>query len=122
MAHYAGTAGQVDAASNVTGVKSWTLDYTVDTLETTDFADAGIKTYVIGGSGWSGTFEGLKDGAPLPIAGTSVAIALKETQDTSRKWTGNAFITGIHANTASDGIVTYSYDFQGTGALVVPTA
>ena len=122
MAHYAGTAGQVDAASNVTGIKSWTLDYTVDTLETTDFADVGVKTYVVGGSGWSGTFEGLKDGVPLPIAGASVAIALKETQTATQKWTGSAFITGIHANTANDGVVTYSYDFQGTGALVVPTA
>ena len=122
MAHYSGKAGQVDAASDVTGVKSWTLDYTADTLETTDFADAGVKTYVIGGSGWSGSFEGLKDGAPLGLAGASVAIALKETQTSTQKWTGSAFITGIHANTSNDGIVTYSYDFQGTGALTVPTA
>ena len=122
MAHYAGTAGQVDAASNVTGIKSWTLDYTTDTLETTDFADAGVKAYIIGGSGWSGTFEGLKDGVPLGLAGASVAIALKETQTATQKWTGSAFITGIHANTSADGIVTYSYDFQGTGALTVPTA
>lgn len=122
MAHYAGTAGQVDAASEVTGIKSWTLDYTVDTLETTDFDDAGVKTYVVGCSGWSGTFEGLKDGVPLPLAGAAVSLALKETQTATQKWTGSAFITGIHANTSSDGIVTYSYDFQGTGALVVPTA
>ena len=122
MAHYSGKAGQVDAAAAVTGVKSWSLDYTADTLETTDFADAGVKTYVVGGSGWSGSFEGLKDGAPLALAGASVAIALKETQTATQKWTGSAFITGIHANTSADGIVTYAYDFQGTGALTVATA
>ena len=122
MAHYSGKAGQVDAASDVTGVKSWTLDYTADTLETTDFADAGVKSYIIGGSGWSGSFEGLKDGAPLGLAGASVAIALKESQTATQKWTGTAYITGIHAATAHDGTVDYSYDFEGTGALTVPTA
>ena len=122
MAHISGKAGQVDAAAEVTGVKSWTLDYTADTLESTDFADAGVKTYVVGGSGWSGSFEGLKDGAPLALAGASVAIALKETQTATQKWTGSAFITGIHASTSADGIVTYAYDFQGTGALTVATA
>ena len=122
MAHLAGKAGQVDAASEVTGVKSWTLDYTADTLETTDFADAGVKSYIIGGSGWSGSFEGLKDGAPLALAGASVAIALKESQTATQKWTGSAFIMGIHASTSADGIVTYSYDFQGTGALTIATA
>ena len=118
MAHISGKAGQVDAASQVTGIKSWTLDYTADTLETTDFVDAGIKSYIIGGSGWSGSFEGLKDIAPLPLAGAAVDIALKESQAATQKWTGSAFITGIHVNTASDGIVTYAYDFQGTGVLI----
>lgn len=122
MAHISGKAGQVDAAADVTGVKSWTLDYTADTLETTDFADAGVKSYIIGGSGWSGSFEGYKDGAPLALAGASVAIALKESQTATQKWTGSAFITGIHSSASQDGIVSYSYDFQGTGALVVASA
>lgn len=122
MAHYSGKAGQVDAAADVTGVKSWTLDYTAETLETTDFADAGVKSYIIGPTGWAGSFEGLKDGAPLALAGASVAIALKETQTATQKWTGSAFITGIHVNTSNDGIVTYGYDFQGTGALTVASA
>jgi len=122
MSHYSGSAGQVDAASEVTGIKSWTLDYTVDVLETTDFDDAGVKSYVVGCSGWSGTFEGLKDGVPLGLAGTAVNIALKETQTSTQKWTGSAFITGVSANTSNDGVVTYSYTFQGTGALTIPTA
>ena len=122
MAHVAGKAGQVDAASEVAGIKSWTLDYTADTLETTDFADVGVKTYVIGGSGWSGSFEGFKDGAPLPIAGAAVTIKLYESQTANQFWTGSAFITGISVNTSHDGIVTYSYSFQGTGALTVAAA
>jgi len=122
MAHVAGKAGQVDAASEVAGIKSWTLDYTADTLETTDFADVGVKTYVIGGSGWSGSFEGFKDGAPLPIAGAAVTIKLYESQTANQFWTGSALIVGIHPNTPGDGIVGYAYDFQGTGALTVAAA
>ena len=122
MAHIAGKAGQVDAASAVTGIKSWTLDYTADTLETTDFADSGVKSYIIGGSGWSGSFEGFKDGAPLALAGAAVTIKLYESQTANQFWTGSAFIVGIHPATAHDGIVTYSYDFQGTGALTVAAA
>ena len=121
MAHISGKAGQVDAASNVTGVKSWTLDYTADPLETTDFADAGVKSYVIGGSGWSGSFEGLKDGVPISI-GSEVYLVLGESSTASQNWIGKVIVTGAHPNTAFDGVVTYSYDFQGTGALEVPMA
>src|SRR3990167_5971654 len=122
MAHISGNAGQVDAASQVTGIKSWTLDYTADPLETTDFADAGVKSYVVGGTGWSGSFEGYKDGAPLAIAGASVTLKLYESQTANQFWQGSAFIVGIHSSAAIDGVVTYSYDFQGTGALTVAAA
>jgi len=121
MAHYAGLAGEVDNGASVTGIKSWSLDYVVDMLETTDFGDSGKKTYVAGLSGWSGSFEGYKDGAPIAI-GTSITITLKETQTATQKWTGTAFISAVHSNTSVDGVVTYSYDFQGTGTLTVPTA
>jgi len=117
-----GKAGQVDAASEVLGIKSWTLDYTVDTLDVTDFDDNGVKAYIVGCSGWSGSFEGYKEAAPLGLAGAAVNIALKESQTATQKWTGSAYITGIHVNTSHDGIVTYSYDFQGTGDLTVATA
>lgn len=121
-----GKAGQVDAASEVLGIKSWTLDYTVDTLDATDFDDAGIRAYIVGCSGWSGSFEGYKDAANsppvLPLAGSTVQLKLYESQTASQFWTGLAYITGIHVNTSHDGIVTYSYDFQGTAGLTVAAA
>ena len=121
MAHYSGKAGEVDNGAGVTGIKSWSLDYTIDPLDSTDFADVGVRTFLMGCSQWSGTFEGYKDGAPLALAGASITLTLKETQTGTQVWTGTAFITGIHPITSFDGIVSYSYDFQGTGALTVPT-
>ena len=118
MAHVAGKAGQVDTGTAVSGIKSWTIDYTSDPLETTDFADAGVKSYIIGGSGWSGSFEGYKDGAPQGLAGASITLTLYEVA-AGTNWTGTAFITGVSATASHDGIVSYSYTFQGTGALTV---
>ena len=112
----------VEALAEIDGIKSWTLDYTADTLETTDFGSAGVKAYIIGGSGWSGSFEGFKDGAPLGI-GSEVYITLGESVATaSQNWIGKVLVTGAHPQTSHDGIVSYSYDFQGTGALGVPDA
>ena len=121
MARLAGKAGQVDAAAEVVGVKSWSIDYEIAALETTGFDDAGVRAYIVGGSGWSGSFEGYKDGVPLTI-GSELALALKESQTATQKFTGQAIVTNLHAVGSHDGLVTYAYDFQGTGALTIPTA
>lgn len=121
MAHLSGTGGMVYIAADKAGIKSWTLDYTVDMLETTDFADGAAtnaaKTFLPGLSGWSGSFEGYKDGAPITLGFSATPVTLKLEEDSTLFWQGSAFITGIHANTSVDGIITYAYDFQGTGEL-----
>ncbi len=115
MAHLSGKDGNVSTGTAVSGIKSWTLDYVTDVLETTDFADAGVKTYIVGCSGWSGSFEGFKEGAPQ-TQGASVSLQLRE-HSTTTYWSGTALITGTHASDSHDGIVSVAYDFQGNGAL-----
>lgn len=127
MTELAGKTGMVMvSATDITGCKDWTLDYTVDMLDTTDFADGAAtnaaRTFQPGLSNWSGSFSGYKDGAPLAL-GFSSAIALILEEDTAgTQWTGSAFITGIHASVSVDGIIAYTYDFQGTGALTEAAA
>lgn len=111
----------VEALREIDGIKSWTLDYTADTLDATDFDDAGTKAYIIGGSGWSGSFEGFKDTTPLGM-GAEVYLVLGESTTAYQNWIGKAIITACHPSTSYDGIVTYSYDFQGTGELTSPSA
>ena len=122
MAQISGKAGEVQvAAATVAGIKSWSVDYVSDALETTDFGDSGHRTYIPGLDGWSGSFEGFKDGAPTGI-GTEVALILKElTTETGAKYTGQAILTGSHPTIDVDGVVAISYDFQGTGLLTVAT-
>ncbi len=123
MAHISGISGEVQVASaTATGIRNWSLDYTKDTIESTDFADAGVKSYIIGGSGWSGSFDGYKDGIALVLSTATALLSLKEGTTTGQVWTGAAYITGFHDVTVQDGIITYSYDFQGTGALTPATA
>ena len=116
-----GKAGEVlVAAATVDGIKSWTVDYISDALETTDFADSGKKTYIAGISGWSGSFEGFKDGAPTGI-GAEIALVLSASTDATQDYTGQAILTGSHETVSVDGVVSISYDFQGTSTLNVPT-
>ena len=121
MARVSGKTGNVNTASNVSGIKSWTLDYKFDAIEGTGFDSSGHKVYTPGLDGWSGSFEGLKEGVPLTI-GTEVALILYESSTTNMKFNGNAIITGLSAKATVEGLAEYSYDFQGTGALVIPTA
>ena len=121
MAHLAGKAGYVDTGSAVSGIKSWTLDYTSDALETTDFADAGVKSYIVGGKGWSGSFEGYKEGAEQILTASAASpVTLKLYEDATYFWTGSAIITGVHSSAAHDGVVSVSYDFVGVAGLTVP--
>ncbi len=106
--------------AQVDGIKSWTFDYVIEMLETTDFGSAGIREYLPAASGWSGGFEGLKDGVPLGI-GTEVILVLAETATSGQAWIGQAYITGVHPSVSADGLVNYTYDFQGTGALQLAT-
>lgn len=123
MAKLAGRTGMLNLETNdEAGIRSWTLDYTVDTLDTTDFADGAAtnaaRTFIAGLSQWSGTFEGLKDGAPYALTFDGSALqTIKLEEDGSLNWSGECLITGIHPNVSVDGVVTYTYDFQGTGAL-----
>lgn len=117
---FIGTAGDGDEAE-VGDCKSWSLDYTVDALETTDFEDDGVRSYVPGCSGWSGSFDQVKDGVPEGI-GTLIKLQLKESDTADQLWEGDAIITGVHPSTSFDGIVTYTYDFQGSGALTPAAA
>jgi len=123
MAKVAGYHGEVRVVSTaaVAGINQWTLDYTVDMLETTDFSASGIASYLPGISRWSGAFSGFKDGTPIALGvTTTVSVELYESSVT--KWVGTAFINGVHPANNFDGIVQYAYDFTGTGALTSATA
>ena len=117
----------VRALGFVDGIKSWTLDYNLEDHDTTDFADGQAtnsgRTRIPGLSEWSGTFKGFKDGVPLGLGfGSTVILALSESQTSGQAWMGDALITNISPTTAVDDVVTITYSFKGTGQLTPATA
>jgi len=122
MGKIAGLSGYVGVSTAVAGINQWSLDYTADMLETTDFSASGVAAYIPGVSRWSGTFSGYKDGAPQGLGvTTAVSLVLAESASAPQRWSGLAYISGIHPTTNFDGVVGYAYDFQGTASLTVPT-
>ena len=123
MARIAGYGGDCYiAAAQVAGIKEWTIDDVNNPLESSGFDTGQDKAFLGGQNEWSGSFSGFKDGAPL-AKGSVVAISLREVDGTSTTyWTGNVIINGRSGGAAVDGLITYNYTFQGTGALTPPSA
>ena len=111
----------IRAAKAVAGIKSWTLDQVVDVLECTGFDSGGNRQFVPVLKGWSGSFEGYKEGAPLAI-GTVTGLELQESATATQQYRGSAIISGPHPKTDIGGLVTYAYDFKGVHALEIATA
>jgi len=106
----------IRAAKTVSGINTWSIDYTSDAIETTDFNQSGVKSYIVGGSGWSGSFAGYKEGVPLSIGGI-YGVELAESATATQMWLGDIIITDVNASVGHDGVASYSYTFQGTGVL-----
>ena len=124
MARLSGQAGNVKYGAGPTtaqGIRSWVCDAVMNTQEVTAFDSSGHKEFLPTIDEWAGSFEGFKDGAPI-TKGTEVALELEESATLNQEWTGQAIITAVHVNVTVDGVVTYSYDFQGTGLLTPASA
>ena len=111
MAEAHGKSGSITLSGLTAGVHSWEISYDADTVESTDFADAGVKTYVLGGKGWSGSMEANWDAANTAHAGDAAASG-----DT---YAGSAILTNETVKVTKDDINRVSYKFQGTGALTI---
>lgn len=134
MAEFAGYNGNFKlhaslskAASSVItavgGINNWTVNYTGDAHETTDFVNAGVKTYVAGGTGWAGTATGYYSSAVSYNAtykpGTDFTMKAGISASSTNYALGNIIITGIGFGTGVDGAITVNFDFQGNGALTI---
>jgi hypothetical protein len=117
MAEVAGCGGSLTFTNLTAGVKNWTVNYTCDVLETTDFADNCKRTYIAGLSSWTATATANWDAANTADPGDSATLTL--TADTGKTYAGTAIMTGLSVNVAVDGVNSVTYNFQGTGTLTI---
>lgn len=123
MARVRGCGGSVIVGTGsvgATGIREWSLDYTVDILDGRGFDSACQPNPVVGMITWGGSFRGPKDGTALTMF-TTAAIQLKESTTAGQAWTGSALLSGIHPTVSVDGLVEYAYDFVGIGTLNIAT-
>ena len=111
---------EIEAAMAVVGIRAWSLDVTANVQDTTSYSDGQDKVFTVTQKEWSGSFDGFKDGAPLPI-GTVVGLELQESSTDTEQWRGSAIITNVSPGSSVDGVVTYAYSFQGIHELEWPT-
>jgi hypothetical protein len=125
MAEVHGKAGSITLASLTVGVKSWSLSYTADAPETTDFADAvatgNTRTFIPGLRTWTATVEANWDAANTLAPGDAAATLTLTANSaaTADTYSGSAICTGLTVGVSYDGVNTATYTFQGTGALTV---
>ena len=122
MAEVAGKTGSITCTGLTAGVKSWSLNLVGDALETTDYSDVGVRTYIVGALGWTGSCEINWDTANTITVGDVIAALVFSIVGATEKYTGEAIVTGISVSSSFDGVVTASITFQGSGACTLTSA
>ncbi len=110
--------------ATVVGIKNWSIDLSMDTLETTALGD-GWKGYIAGLKEWTASADGdfnvhtdeagqqaLQDAY---LNGTAVS-ALFYVNDTNY-YTGEAIINSLSIEDPVDDVVSISFEFTGNGEI-----
>ena len=124
----AGKGGKVvigdGAAKKVVGIKSWSLELSLDTLETTALGDD-WKNYITGLKEWSASSEGDYE-VPVDEEGQAASqsaflngttVVVKLYVDGKNYYMGEAYINSLSIEVPVDDVVSISIEFTGTGAL-----
>ncbi len=118
MANIVGKAAYVDIGGvTVAGIKNWTCDQTIDTIDVTSMSDSAptAKSYLMGLTDATGTFDGNHtDGTPQTLGDS---VTLKLYTDGTDYYSMTAFITGINSAASVDGEVTVNYSYQQSGGV-----
>ena len=129
MATYKGQDGVFQAITTggslatVNQLKSWAIEQSVDSIETTGMGSAGdAKTFTTGQSGWTASCELLYDlsnavQADL-VVGETVDIKIwPNTTSNTESWAGTGIVTATSQSGELGDIVGSSITVQGSGVL-----
>lgn len=128
MAVHKGSEGTVKVGANaIAEIRSYSIEETSDTLETTTMGDT-ARTYTPNLTSWSGSVDVYWDetdstGQGALTVGAEVTLNVYPEGDSAADtyYTGAAIVTGVTKNASFDGLVEASVSLQGTGALTSTT-
>ena len=110
-----GVAGKI---GQVAGFFGWSFNRVGDALETTDYSDAGHRTYIAGLAGWTGSAEKhWITEYPLEWVNTELIIKFYVNITGTLRYEGWGLVTGHGVTSAVDTLVNESLSFQGDGIL-----
>ena len=128
MAIHKGSEGTVHVGTDaVAEIKSYSVEETSDTVETTSMGDT-ARTHLASLTSFSGSLDVLwdeEDTAQIALTvGTSVTIKFypEGTATGAKYYEGSAIVTGVTRSASFDRLVEASVSVQGTGALSLETA
>ena len=128
MGLHKGSEGTVHVGTDaVAEIRSYSVEETADTLETTSMGDA-ARTHLASLTSFSGSLDVYWDEADTAqialTVGTSVTIKFypEGTASSAKYYSGTAIVTGVSRSASFDGLVEASISVQGTGALTLATA
>ena len=118
MAKKTGKSGSISFISLTSGVHTWSIEWTSDVVEVTDFADGANteKKYAIGLKDWTADVEVFFDALNTAEPGDTHQFGLNI--DGTTDYSGSAILVSIGATTAVGDAVTQTYHFQGNGTLL----
>ena len=122
-----GKDGQVLSTSTViAGVTEWTLDYTADLFDSTQFAASAPewKAKISGLKSATGTFSGIIQDDAAGITGSFIpgtAYTLHLIQEDDSEWTFSAYISNINVTVAVTGEARCSASFESNGEVTEPS-
>ncbi|MBA7552485.1 hypothetical protein ES705_45049 [subsurface metagenome] len=104
--------------AQVAGFFGWGVDLAGDALETTDYGDAGHRTYISGLDGWTGSAERhwiTED--PLEWIATKLIIKFYVNVSNTLRYEGWGLVTSHGVTSSVDTLVSESLSFQGDSVL-----
>jgi len=111
------TASDVGTVLQAGGFTSWSLDASVDVLDTTNFSGNGWKTFTTGLKGWTGTAEQHWQSDLMDELGEKVIVRFYIDETNSDYYYGFAHVNGLSVSTPVDALVDQSLTFTGEGLL-----
>ena len=127
MAIHKGSEGTVHVGTDsVAEIRSYSVEETADTLETTSMGDS-ARTHLASLTSFSGSLDVYwdeSDTAQIALTvGSSVTIKFypEGTASSAKYYSGTAIVTGVSRSASFDGLVEASISVQGNGALTSTT-
>ena len=109
---------EINLVGQVCGFFNWSANNICDILETTDYCDAGVRTYIAALKGWEGSAEKhFLTEENLDWIGDHLIIKFYIDVDNTMRYEGWVFVDGHSVTSAVDTLVDEALNFKGDGIL-----